>query len=223
MISFLYKHHKLIFIVVILIATLSLAYLNYKGVITINQLTDYLKTHPVQAPLIFIASFIIALLFFSPTMPLNLLAGFIWGIWIGGVFTFIAIVLGSIISFFFSRYLFKEYLQKILSPKALDWIKSKTGNDGWKIVAFTRLNPIFPAALINYSFGLTSVSFKDFLLGTVVFSIPPTIAVAALGNAFSDFYSGSIKGVVISLVIGLITYLLLFKSKKIFSKFLVKK
>lgn len=223
MINFLKNHNKIIFLILMIAAAAFIAYLNFTGKITVEDIKLYLESHPIEAPIVFIFIFAIAVLFFSPTMPLNLVAGFLWGIWLGGVLTILGIILGSVLSFLLSRYIFQDFVKKILGTKAVEWINSKTDKDGWKIVAFTRLNPIFPAAVINYSFGLTSITFKDFFIGTVIFSIPPTIAVSAFGDAFNDYYAGSISGIIISILIGIITFLVLFKSKGFFSKWLTKK
>jgi uncharacterized membrane protein YdjX (TVP38/TMEM64 family) len=55
------------------------------------------------------------------------------------------------------------------------------GKEGLKIVLLTRLSPIFPFNLLNYGLGVTGVSLKDYVLGSVGM-IPGTIMYVYIGS-----------------------------------------
>ena len=65
--------------------------------------------------------------------------------------------------------------------KNLKAIDEAVGKEGFKIVLLTRLSPVFPFNLLNYAFGVTGVSLKDYLLGFVGM-IPGTIMYVYLGS-----------------------------------------
>src|SRR4249919_2148560 len=67
--------------------------------------------------------------------------------------------------------------------------KGKPGFDqgGWKFVAFARINPIIPTGPLNYLLGLTSLSNRGFLWATFVFLLPPSIAIAYIGDTLQTF------------------------------------
>jgi len=58
---------------------------------------------------------------------------------------------------------------------------------GWKIIAFTRINPIFPTGPLNYFYGLTSISYGRYIIATVMFLLPLTVVFAYVGDSIGDF------------------------------------
>ncbi len=52
---------------------------------------------------------------------------------------------------------------------------------GWKIVGLTRLSPVFPFTLLNYAFGLTRVSLRDYVLASWIGMMPGTVMYVYLG------------------------------------------
>jgi len=54
--------------------------------------------------------------------------------------------------------------------------------EGWKIVVLTRLSPVFPFTLLNYAYGLTSVSLRDYVLASWVGMMPGTVMYVYLGS-----------------------------------------
>ena len=54
--------------------------------------------------------------------------------------------------------------------------------EGWRVVALTRLSPVFPFSLLNYAFGLTQVSFRGYLLASWIGMMPGTVMYVYLGS-----------------------------------------
>ncbi len=212
---------KLALVIVFLGVIITAFFFKKSGVISLDFFFEFLRKHPIIAPAIFVVVFAITGFLFFPTFPLNLGAGFLWGTWVGGLLTTLGVIVSSIASFYFARYIGLSFFQNRINPKAINWIVNKVDEHGWKTVAFMRMNPIFPLAVINYSLGLTSISFRNFIWPTVVFSLLPSIAVAAFGKSFQQiFYLGSLKGILISLVVGVASFLFLFKTKPWLSKWI---
>jgi uncharacterized membrane protein YdjX (TVP38/TMEM64 family) len=53
--------------------------------------------------------------------------------------------------------------------------------EGWKIVALTRLSPVFPFNLLNYAFGLTGIGFWAYVLASGVAMLPGTLLYVYIG------------------------------------------
>jgi uncharacterized membrane protein YdjX (TVP38/TMEM64 family) len=60
-------------------------------------------------------------------------------------------------------------------------IDRAVAQEGFKIVTLTRLSPLFPFNLLNYAFGITQVSLRDYVLGSIGM-VPGTILYVYLGS-----------------------------------------
>jgi len=120
----------------------------------------------------------------SGVLPASMIAmmagatlGFGWGLLLSAVSTF----LGGWLAFALSRTTLRgsiaRYLQKHSDIARLDTAMT---SEGWRMVALLRISPIMPFALTSYGFGLTRISQRDYLLGTIA-SLPALIGYVALG------------------------------------------
>ncbi|WP_026732151.1 TVP38/TMEM64 family protein [Fischerella sp. PCC 9605] len=130
----------------------------------------------------FIALYIIATVAFLPGSILTLGAGVVFGVVWGSLYVFIGATLGAIAAFLVGRYLARGWVaKKIADNKKFAAIDRAVGREGLKIVLLTRLSPIFPFNLLNYAFGITDVSLKDYFIGSVGM-IPGTIMYVYIGS-----------------------------------------
>ena len=70
-------------------------------------------------------------------------------------------------------------------------------HEGFKIVLLTRLSPVFPFNLLNYAFGLTPVSLRDYFLASWIGMLPGTVMYVYLGSAaknLADLAAGKVEG-----------------------------
>lgn len=130
----------------------------------------------------FIALYIIATIAFLPGSILTLGAGVVFGVVWGSLYVFIGATLGATAAFLVGRYLARGWVaSKIAGNKKFAAIDNAVGKAGLKIVLLTRLSPIFPFNLLNYAFGITGVSLKDYFIGSVGM-IPGTIMYVYIGS-----------------------------------------
>ena len=130
----------------------------------------------------FISIYIVATVAFVPGSILTLGAGVLFDIFWGSVYVFIGATLGATAAFLIGRYLARSWVnKKITDNKKFSAIDKAVGKEGLKIVLLTRLSPIFPFNLLNYAFGVTAVSLKDYFLGSVGM-IPGTITYVYIGS-----------------------------------------
>jgi uncharacterized membrane protein YdjX (TVP38/TMEM64 family) len=139
--------------------------------------------------LAFFGIYIVATVAFLPGSILTLGAGVVFGVWLGSLYAFVGATLGAIAAFLVGRYLARNWIaQKIAGNEKFKAIDRAVGKEGLKIVILTRLSPIFPFNLLNYAFGLTGVSIKDYIIGSLGM-IPGTIAYVYFGSLVGNLAS----------------------------------
>ena len=126
--------------------------------------------------------YILAVIFILPASWLSLLAGFLYGQYIGTLIVFIDAFIGASIAFFVSKNFLLEKIYKIVSgyPKLL-LLEKVIKKGGLKFIILTRLSPVFPFSILNYFYGLNKISFKDFSL-SLIFILPGTFLYCSLGS-----------------------------------------
>ncbi|HHP7232019.1 MAG TPA: TVP38/TMEM64 family protein [Xenococcaceae cyanobacterium] len=130
----------------------------------------------------FIIIYIVATVAFLPGSILTLGAGVVFGVVLGSIYVFIGATIGATLAFLVGRYLARGWIaQKIAGNPKFAAIDQAVGQEGLKIVLLTRLSPVFPFNLLNYSFGITGVSLKDYVIGSLGM-IPGTIMYVYLGS-----------------------------------------
>ena len=130
----------------------------------------------------FIVLYILATVAFLPGSILTLGAGVVFGVFFGTVYVFIGATLGAIAAFLVGRYLARDWIaKKIEGNQKFKAIDQAVGQEGFKIVLLTRLSPIFPFFLLNYAYGITGVSLKDYAIASVGM-IPGTITFVYIGS-----------------------------------------
>jgi len=130
----------------------------------------------------FILLYILATVAFLPGSLLTLGAGVVFGVFFGTVYVFIGATLGAIAAFLVGRYLARDWVaQKITGNQKFKAIDQAVAREGLKIVLLTRLSPVFPFFLLNYAYGVTGVSLKDYAIASVGM-IPGTVTFVYIGS-----------------------------------------
>ena len=132
---------------------------------------------------LFIAIYVVATVLFIPGSVLTLGAGAVFGVAWGSVYVSIASTLGATGAFLVGRYLARDAIsRKIAGNARFAAIDRAVANEGWKIVGLARLSPVFPFTLLNYAFGLTQVSLRDYVLASWIGMMPGTVMYVYLGS-----------------------------------------
>jgi uncharacterized membrane protein YdjX (TVP38/TMEM64 family) len=130
----------------------------------------------------FIAIYTTATVAFFPGSILTLGAGVLFGVALGSLYVFLGATLGATAAFLVGRYLARRWVsKKIEGNSKFHAIDKAVGREGFKIVLLTRLSPVFPFNLLNYAYGVTGVSLKDYVLASIGM-IPGTIMYVYIGS-----------------------------------------
>lgn len=134
-------------------------------------------------PAMFIFLYIAACVFFVPGSALTLGAGAIFGVVKGAIIVSVASTMGATAAFLVGRYVARDWVaRKIEKNEKFKAIDSAVGDEGWKIVGLTRLSPVFPFSLLNYAYGLTRVSLRDYVLASWIGMMPGTVMYVYIGS-----------------------------------------
>ena len=137
------------------------------------------------APLIYIGLYLVSTVFFLPGSPVTVLAGFVFGPLWGIFYASVASIISVSISFLIARYVARDLVEGWVKDNAqFRKIDEQVEEQGWRILMFTRLVPIFPFNLQNYAYGLTSIRFSTYVLVSAIFMLPGTAVFVQLGGAF---------------------------------------
>lgn len=147
---------------------------------------DWIDSLGAIAPLIFLLLYVVVTVAFIPASVVTLGAGVVFGVVKGSALVFVSAMLGATAAFLVGRYIARDWVaQKIAGSPRFQAIDDAIGREGRKIIFLIRLSPAFPFNLLNYGLGLTQVSVKDYVLGTVGI-LPGTIMYVYLGSLFGS-------------------------------------
>ena len=167
------KHKKTAVLLVLLIALAALTW-KLSTWLTPQQLQQALQQTGGWAPVLYIGLFILLPTFFFPVAVLALAGGLLFGLWWGSVYTFIGAVLNCALMFLLARYVGRSQVQRLveqkLSPQWQRRLQMADGKEGFLLLIILRLIPAVPYNLINYTFGLTGISFSSYLLASAIIS-----------------------------------------------------
>tara|TARA_Y100001935_G_C17300236_1_gene508772 strand:+ start:355 stop:1023 length:669 start_codon:yes stop_codon:yes gene_type:complete len=153
----------------------------YQDEDTFEKLISFVNKLGIYAPLGFILMYAISSIFFISGLFMTLIGGVVFGPFLGSLVNLSGATLGASVAFLISRNFGSSFI-KTQQPSKINQIKNSIDEEGWRFVAFVRLVPIFPFVFLNYVLGLTSISFRQYLLVTAICMIPATITYTWVGH-----------------------------------------
>ncbi len=118
-----------------------------------------------------------------PGSLLTLASGAAFGLLPGFVTVLCGATLGAAAAFLVSRHLARKRVELWIQRKpSFVAVDRAVAREGWKIVFLTRLSPVFPFNFQNYAYGLTSISFGQYVVASWIGMIPGTFLYVYLGT-----------------------------------------
>lgn len=180
------NHGKVTRIVAVAFIVILIAVFIYKRAflqeLLLNSL-DWMQDLGPLGPVVFTIIYVLATVLFLPGSILTLGAGFVYGLIKGFVIVSVASTLGATCAFLVGRYLARDWVaRKVEGNRKFKSIDEAVGEAGWKIVGLTRLSPVFPFNMLNYAYGLTKVSLRDYFLASWIGMMPGTVMYVYFGS-----------------------------------------
>ena len=154
------------------------------GSALLDQLLPALRS-PAGA-LAFVPLYALWVTLLLPGVWASMLAGALYGTWWGSLIVFVGACLGAEAAFLLGRTWLRNWARRRLAavPKLLA-IEQAVSREGLKLVLLTRLSPAFPFSLLNFAYGLSEVSLRDYSIGLIGI-LPGTILFCGLGALAGD-------------------------------------
>ncbi len=134
------------------------------------------------AAIAFIAIYTLATIALFPGSILTIGGGVLFGVVWGSIYVFVGATLGATGAFLVGRYLARDWVKgKIEQYPKFQAIDQAVKREGLKIAVLTRLSPVFPFVFLNYAYGITGVSLRDYIWGCLGM-IPGTVLYVYIGS-----------------------------------------
>jgi uncharacterized membrane protein YdjX (TVP38/TMEM64 family) len=158
------------------------------------QMRAWAQSVGVAAPLLFLLGHALVTVAPVPRTVFTLAAGLLFGPLLGVGLSLLATMLSAVLAFGLVRRLDGGFLRRHLDRQVLRVVDTRLRRRGWLAVASLRLIPAVPFSVLNYCSGLSSISFRHYLAGTVGI-VPGSVAVVVLGDALTGTTSPALLAV----------------------------
>jgi uncharacterized membrane protein YdjX (TVP38/TMEM64 family) len=168
-----------------------------------DEVRDFGESLGVLALIAFVPLFVLAN--FLITWPILAgAAGLLFGTVVGTPLAIAGVTAAALSQMWLARRLSAGQHGNLL-PKRTKAIEDFLTRNGALAVMETRILPVLPYGLVNYSAGLTRLRFRDMTLGTVVGAAPKVFAYTALGGSIGDLTSPeAIAAITLIILLGVI-------------------
>ena len=185
-----------------------------------EKLRQLIQGYGALGPLVFMGLYAITPCLFLPGLPFTIAAGILFGpVW-GVVYAICGATMGATLAFLLGRYAGRDWVKQKLSGPRWKQLDQEVEKHGWKVVAFTRLIPLFPYNLLNFAFGLTGVKLLHYIVASFIFMLPACIAYILLSSSLLDALKGRISP---AFIIGLLAVILVSSIPFFYSRYKKKK
>lgn len=138
-----------------------------------------------------------------PASVAGIAAGAIYGVGLGFAISAGGTMAGAMLTLLLSRSLARDWVARLVRarPRLAD-LDRLLAENGVRVVCLLRLSPVMPFAATSYALGVSSVSARDYALGTTA-SLPALLGYVVLGHLGAEGLSAEGGGWVRWTLLGL--------------------
>lgn len=152
-------------------------------------------------PVAFILIYGIGCVIALPGSLLTLAGGAVFGVFWGTVYNVLASNLGATLAFLAARYFGRDFIKGLLKGKKLAEFDEQINRSGFKTIFRLRLIPLVPFNGLNFGAGLSSVRYRDYLLGSFLGMLPATFIYTYFADALLQGVEGASQKAFLNLCI----------------------
>lgn len=172
------------------------------------KLREWILSYGALGPIIYIAMWIAACIFFLPGLPVALVGGIAFGPLWGTVYSSIGSTIGATCAFLIARYAARGMVEGwVAGNEQFKKIDDGVKRQAWRMLMVTRLVPAFPFNLQNYAYGLTNVKLSTYAGMSWLCMIPGAAAFSFAGGSISS--GGNLTQIFIYLGVAAVFFVLL--------------
>lgn len=206
---------KILLIILLLTFSIGFVTLNWENIINldVDTVANFLETKGGLASLIFLGIYMCKPIFIViPAALVSFVGGIVFGPVEGFILNMLGFFLSGTFAFYLSRFLGKDFVEKILKGKMLE-LSGNMRDKGFKILFLLRLPPILPYDPLSYACGLTRIRYKDFILASLLGVVPETLCYSIMGRGIFEPFSPKFILPIIVLIAGVASSGFFFKKR----------
>lgn len=169
-----------------------------------ERLREMIENSGQYAEIVYVIAWTFLPMGFFPVAVLAFVGGLGFGLIQGSILTMIGAFLNMALVFLLSRYLFREWVQSFLLrryPQSQKILKTSPKNLRTALI-LARLIPVVPYTVENYAFGLTDMNFWEYIIYSVIFTVPGTLVYVNFGDkSVSPDESGFIVSIILLILL----------------------
>jgi uncharacterized membrane protein YdjX (TVP38/TMEM64 family) len=153
-----------------------------------EQLVESMRQSGWRGPLLCIGiQFLQVVFFMVPGEITQIAAGYVFGAWLGLLYSVIGIMLGSAFDFGFARAVGRPVIRKLLGQRTLDRVDHALSTHRGKSALFVLfLIPGMPKDAMSYGAGLTSFGLGEFIAISGLARLPALLFSTMIGDQLYD-------------------------------------
>jgi len=163
-----------------------------------DVMREWIGGFGVWGPVVYMLFYALAPSLMLPGLPITVVGGVLFGPFWGVVYVAVGATTGATLAFVIARKMGREWVEGLVKGGRMREIDEAVEKKGWKIVAFTRLIPLFPFNFLNYAFGLTKIGLVPYFLATLLFMLPGITAYVVFSSSILDIFHGRVSGTFIA-------------------------
>ncbi len=136
---------------------------------------------PWGAPAVVLMIAVIIVFVPVPTIPIEIVAGVVYGIVLGSLLALAGHVIGALVAFSIARRFGRPLLRRWLGERSVSKLDPLASRSGFWYVFYMRLLPLFDFKLVSYAAGLTSMKTRSYLVATTVGIFFPILILDSIG------------------------------------------
>ena len=159
---------------------------------TPTNVKNFILSFGIWAPIVFIAIYALrGAVLLIPVGIMSFAGGLAFGKWLGTIYILIGATLGASLSFLIARYFGRQFIEsfKWLHKGKIKQFDDGVEKNGFRMMLFMRLIPLFQYDAVNFGSGLSKMKFRDFFIGSFIGMAPGGFINATLGSSLEKIVS----------------------------------
>lgn len=187
---------KILIVLAVVIALTALIFIVFHGQRyfsrrEIKLLDTQISSFGQLSPLVVFSLILLSTIIPPLPLPIPLIeitAGLIFGLWSGFLLIWISQIISSLLAFFLARFFRRHLFKNILLNHIWDFYRQYLESKGAMAVFVIRISMAAPFNIISYLAGLTHMRISQFLMATILGTIPEAILFAAIGVQLKNIH-----------------------------------
>lgn len=171
---------------------------------SLENVNAFFKQYKAQSIFVYIGAQVAQIVIcIIPGQWLQFAAGYMYGFWLGFLFSLIGAAIGSVITYYLAKLLGRDAMHLIFGEQKInEFIHKLNSKKAVVIVFLIFLIPGVPKDLCNYAAGISEMKLKPFLIVSLIGRSPGMMGSLLIGRQIeAGDYTGAIVIAVIAIVL----------------------